>query len=418
MAIRTLTLSTPLAVSSTATFSIYSVHGDGAKSPLDLADRDSYEVSDGQLIHMVAPGNLSLYIHNVSGLAETDLRKINFEVDYGERWDAQFLTDPHLPAGFTTPAPDGATMGLYPGFVSGHAMRGTDMLGNQVLTADYNGDAGPIGTKDNTVTVTVSDNSGNSASMSFTVRLIHPLRYYAEGGATYPRGYRGGREQNRLGVIYVSRDGDFTGCPTGPNIYHHTLPSGIIRKQATFYALYPGNREAGEEIRDTETDTLISDYPFIGNGPSTAIYFKAGETYVGDEELGFGTFNETNCLVGSWGTDATTGDRAIFSGEPRQRWYPTPLAFMGSNAVNTYRGLRFQNILFHFSDYDPSDATWTEWWNIIKMQAERSRRRSFGTWITAMGPVSSGVAMFSTLRRVMTEQRTSIRQKCLSTARR
>lgn len=362
----------PLAVSawkqgsggSEITFSVYSIHGSGSQGTKGDRAGPNYEISDGDLIHMVAPGNMALYIDNVQGAATDDIKQLFFEVDYGERWDAQFLTHSHLPAGFTTPAPDGATMGLYPGYCSGHAMRGTDMKGNQILTETYAGDGGAEGTKDNTVTVTVSDGV-NSASMSFTVRLIHPLKYYAVGGANYPVGYNGTRAQQRLGVIYVSRDGDFTGCPTGPNIYHHTIPSGVIRKSGMFRFWSNGaDREADEVITDTSDGSTLQDYPFVGNDPSAAIYFKAGEIYVGADELSLETFNGANCLVSSWGT-ANNG-RAIISGEARQTWGVNPLAFMASNAVGDYRGLRFQNIHFLMSDYDVSDETWRVWWNIIK----------------------------------------------------
>jgi len=130
MSIRTLTLSTPLAASGTATFAVYSLHGHGAAGPLvgqaGFTDANSggFEIVDGDLIEMVAPAPFSLYYDNVSGLSEDDLRRLTFTTDMGERYEASHMSHPYLPAGFGTRDNTGATLGLYPGFFVGHAFRG------------------------------------------------------------------------------------------------------------------------------------------------------------------------------------------------------------------------------------------------------------------------------------------------------
>lgn len=341
------------AASSDITFQVFSLHGNGASGPLG-----GKEIAEGDLIEMVAPGGLSLYIDNVENAALSDARRLHFETDFGERYDAEFLTHSHLPsdviAAGGTLDNTGAQMGVYPGYVCGHAFRGTDMSGNQQLTADYNADAGPIGTCDRTVTVTVDDGV-NSGSMSFTVRLVHPERYYTDtGGDTYATGDGG----NRRGIVYVSTGTDFTGAPTGANIYHATVSDGVIYSDS-FYGSVPANMT----VTDTSDGSSVTTWGWTsGMFRTMAVFFKGGETFYPQSQEVPGTYNS---MFGSWGTG-----RAIFSGVNLQTWASGNGSVMFNVTDANRSGWRFDNIDFHMSDYDVSDQTWREWWNILKYSSK------------------------------------------------
>lgn len=349
------------------TFDVYSLHGSGAEGPLG-----GRAISDGDLIEMVAPGNLSLYVDNVQGAVTTDMRRLTVMTDYGERYDAQYLEHSHLPAGFTTPDPTGPTLGLYPGFFSGHVHRGTDMNGNQVLTRDYPGDRGPVGTVDRTVTVTVSDDTGASGVLTFTVRLIEATRYYGNrNGTVYgtPAGMGPDVQADigwRRGTIFISRTdhfvsrlGDFDTLPLGSHpgddIFYMHLPDGVLSD-----SLFRQGGEQAAKIYEASTGSPveIADFNWVNAEPrSFGIYLRGGETFEFNGEVSL--FGDANSQMGSWGTGA-----AKITGASRQRYNPNPLNML-KDVTNEYQGYRFSNIHFEASTYDVSDETWRLWWNII-----------------------------------------------------
>jgi hypothetical protein len=339
----------------TADFKIYSLWGTGDPGP-----RGGFELLDGATIEMAAPGALSIYIDNETGFSTTDQRRLFYETDYGERYDAQFLTHSHLPVGFTTLDPTGPQLGVYPGFVSGHVFRGVDMSGAQVLNKDYvNPVAGaPVGTMDKTVTFFVSDGLV-SKTKTITVRLCDPFHYYQDTtkstygvAANVPARMRA--NENRRGVVYVSRDGDFTGCPSGPNVWKLTLPDGVLTNR-TFNI-----RPDGEPARQlTRNDVPVSDFNWSWVAPFTiALYLKGGETYY---TRSGGTTIELlggiNSLITSWGTG-----RAIIDGVNASTWHPNSGSMLTSNA-NQMGNQRFVNLDMKASDYDVSQEEWRIWWN-------------------------------------------------------
>jgi hypothetical protein len=350
-------------------FKIYSLWGTGAVGP-----RGGFELLEGALIEMPVPGSLSLYIDNETGFSTTDQRNLFYETDYGERYDAQFLNHPDLPADFATfdTSPKANTLGVYPGFTSGHVHRGTDMDGVQVLNRDYvNPVAGaPVGTMDKTVSVYVTDGV-NTKTKTFTVRLCEPTRYYTNGsGNTY--GIAANTPPHlqvdagkRLGVIYVSQDGDFTGAESGPGIHHHTIPDGIIAKEYFSNVGGVSARTAlGHSITASASGNPVGDYAWPNSASKTmAIFLKAGETYQLPPSGLQEPFGNENTLLGSWG--AENGGRAIISGENR-RTYSISLGNMFSTNTGGYTGWRFSNLEFVCSDYSPATEVIREWWNELK----------------------------------------------------
>jgi hypothetical protein len=352
------------AASGNADFKIYSLWGTGDPGP-----RGGFELLDGALIEMPVPGNLQIYIDNETGFSTTDQRNLFYETDYGERYEAQFLNHPDLPADFANfdTSPTANTLGVYPGFTSGHVHRGTDMAGNPVLTRDYvNPVAGaPVGTMDKTVTVFVSDGLV-SKTKTFTVRLIDPHRYYTNySGLTYgtqantPLHLQVDRNQ-RLGVIYVSRDGDFTGVPVGSNIYHMTVPNGILSK-LTFQNTGGTAARAALGHTITMNGNTVGDYPWGSQKQTYAIFLKAGETYsIGADSGNVNPFGDENSLLASWGT--ANGGKAIISGENKRTYSINENKIFFTNE-QAYRSWRFSNLEFACSDWDPSKAELREWWN-------------------------------------------------------
>jgi len=337
-------------------FGVYSINGRGADGPLG-----GKAISQGDILEMVAPGNLVLYYDNITGTSTSDVRRISFMTDYGERYEAQHLEHEYLPSGFTTRDPTGATLGLVPGYVSGHAHRGTSMAGAQLLTDSYTGGAGPTGTIDQTVTCTVSDGT-NSTSMSFTVRLIHPHKYYADQqGTTYGTSANmatavDGDRGNRRGIFYVSRTDDFTGAPVGPKIFHMVISDGDI---APSYFRSGGLEPT--KLYDTSTGTPVnvpSFNPGWGNVSITlAVYLKTGQTWL--PRLASGPMGSANSYLGSWG-----GGLALLDGEKARTWDPGPLEMFKSTWVG-YMGQRHENLDYMMSEYTVSDIEWREWWNIL-----------------------------------------------------
>jgi len=320
---------------------------------------------------------------------EADVRKLFIEIDYGERWDAEHIIDhPYMPPGVNTRDPDGATMGRYRGHLAGHVFRGTDMTGNQVLTKDYDQGTGlPVGTKDTTVTVTVSDGI-NTATKTFTVRLSHFLRYYTDTGQTTygVNSYRGtGASANvevRRGVIYVSADGDFTGAEIGPNIYHFHVPTtSNLRNFGTFYGMGRNLTAAyGETLRNTANATQIiggvacdaggtpvptlTDWPWNGNGPTYAVLFKSGPGnvyHINQDGLWTDRLAPgANSLFMSWG-----GGRAEISCDAVRRWGKSNQTAIKTLTYDKYFGIKFHNLLFKQSDLDVTDPEQRIWWNVL-----------------------------------------------------
>lgn len=353
-----------------ASFDVFSYYGDdsaAAAAPWNIP-----RVTDGALIELPNHTGLNLVIDNFDGFAVTDPRKLFIETDFGERYDAQHLQHPYLRAGFTTLDPSGPRMGVYPGYVCGHAFRGTDMSGNQELSPDFAGDDGPIGTCDRTVTVTVTDGI-TTAQMSFTVRLVHPLRYYTDTGET-PTTYALNDPGWRRGCIFVSRDSnDFTDAPSGPNIFHYTIPDGTLEAR-TFVQEFGDGPPLPKDIIDSETGLPVSDWSWRHNSGEArfAIFLREGQTFYPDRYQASPTNtidwrlpqgNGDRILVSSWGP---TGGKATISGERLQRW--------GTNGGDLFRdpnkkgftGLKFHNVHWHLSDFDQTDPEWREWWNVIK----------------------------------------------------
>lgn len=319
--------------SGNVTFKVYSPQGTDETDTSALASR---RIHQGDVIEMPAPGSLSLIYRDITGTSTSDQRRLTFLTDFGERYDAQHLTHEYLPADVRaaggTLDPTGAQLGIYPGYVCGHAFRGVDMSGNSILTPDTINPDGPVGTVDKTVTCTVSDGV-NTGVLTFTVRLIHPLRYYRDvNGATYAPALGG----NRGGVYYVTTDGNFTGAPAAiggaGGIYHKTLSGG--------------NWENADFDRTKQI----------------AIFFKGGQTFYPTERLRIQGAGAS--MMASWGTG-----KAIISGAKQSLFTNVPQELfwdgLGPSEVAPLRPYRVSNLDFHGSDYDVSDPEWREWWNVL-----------------------------------------------------
>jgi len=384
------------------TFDLYSLHGEGQSTP--HADRGNHvsnftqdltkEIAQDDVIELRQFSGIGMIVENVQGATTTDYRDLHFEIDFGERWDAEFLTHEYLPTGFTTRAPDGPEMGLYPSFQAGHVYRGTDMNKNEVLTKDYDdGDGKPVGIKDYTVTVTVTDGI-NTGTKTFTVRLINWLRFYTDVTGTlnagtgtnaqtyglniYRAGKSGSEREMRRGVIYMSRDGDFTGAEVGANIYHVHTPSGDIH--SNWFDRDNINYPADWTIYDTETATQFiggiphdasnnpvpssSNFTFWHMEPNTwCILFKGGETYFPTSSITEKKIIKgMNGMISSWGTGRATWDNY----EKTSKFSPLG----GDVACLLYdsaeaRGTILHKLILKASDYTNADPEWTEWWNIL-----------------------------------------------------
>lgn len=307
----------------------------------------------GEVIEMVAPGRMRVMINNFAGWGDNDPRNIWVDTDYGERWTFESHSDPDLPAPTVLRRLAGSQAGYYPGIVSGHAMLGTDMSGNQLLTANYNAGPGPVGTIDKTVTVTVTDGLA-TAQVSFTVRLIHPERYHADRTkATYAPT---APEENRRGTIYVSADGDFSGAPA------------VRAETATvagIYHVHANNDGKAGAFTQFSFRGVGRGFPWNTNWPQgIRILFKGGQTFFLGSNFDPSSFGG-NCSFGAWGTGKATWDCEDIS-----RFDPVNDGInqsgIGSNAFS-YQGWRFSDIKIRASGYNPSDITWREWWNIINV---------------------------------------------------
>lgn len=333
-----------LASSGAGTFDAQVAAGDGTFRSI-VAD---------EVIEILAPAPIRVKIDSITGWDTDDLRQIHATTDFGERYTFESHSDADIPT--TLQKLGGSTAGLYPGMICGHAARGYDMSGNKVLTAGYTGGPGPTGTMDIPVTVTVSD-STSSDSVSFTLRLIHPDVYYADADKTLASS---APETIRRGTIYVSRDGDFTGLPSPRNptatlggIAHLTLSDGKF------------------SVFSFRSSTL--GWTGVETTPECVqILFKSGETYF--PQRSFSPLNhKQNTTTGTWypsGQTARAKLRAddILTFSPSTEPAPDRKGLIQSNLASfgLYTGWRFVDLDMIVSDYDPSDVTWREWWNVLK----------------------------------------------------
>lgn len=317
-----------------------------------IVDENWADVSEGDVIETVAPGRVRVWVDQFSGWAGNDPRNIWVDVDYGERYDFRHTDHADLPAPSVLRRLAGTQAGYYPGVLSGHSMRGTDMQGNQVLTAthDQGGDA-PIGTLDRPVTVTVTDGLATE-TLTFIVRLIDPFVYYTDRlKTTYAPS---APEAGRRGLVYVSADGDFTGAPAKRTataiqggVYHQIAPNGEF-DQLTF--------RQGK-------------LPWGQFGDTFMILFKAGERFYPVGSSFSPDWAGTNGIVTTWYHDDVGGDQnAIIDYERLAQFNPASTRDLIQSNNNTYTGSRLVNLTLHVSDYDVSDITWREWWNVIRYE--------------------------------------------------
>ena len=313
------------------------------------------DVVPGEIIEALGPLAIRCRIQNVSGFATDDKRFLWADVDYGERYTFQSHSDPDIPASLRKLA--GSHGGYYPGFVSGHALRGYDMSGNRLLTGTYTGGPGPTGTIDQTVTATVTDGL-QTVQVSFTVRLMHSDVYYLDRDKTFAPGTP---EPTRDGIIYVSRDGDFTGAlpeqdqtATEGAIEHVTIPDGVwtqfsFRKQDL--SRFTGNNGFPECI---------------------SLRFKEGETFDLAYPLSFAWGKNTT--LETWHQSSGTA-KAIIDGAAAATFDPGSTGGMIKDNSADFTGARFRDIILRPSQFDVSDPARRTWWNILKYS---NKSGSFG----------------------------------------
>ncbi len=313
-----------------------------------IVDETWMEVSNGDVIETVAPGRVRVWVDGFVDWADDDPRNIWVDVDYGERYDFQHTDHADLPAPNVLRRLAGTQAGYYPGILSGHAMRGTDMSGNQVLTATYDpGNGAPLGTLDQTVTVTVTDGLATN-TLTFIVRLVHPDVYYEDRAKII---FTGGLEPQRYGTVYVSTDGDFTDAPAAR--------SSTPLKGGIFHITYANGEFSSADLR-----TKIG-LPWGDENTSTRVLFKAGQVFKPTTMLN-PTYIGVNGTLATWYHNGTGGTaKATLSAEKLQSFDPkASVNLIGSNFFQ-FSGARFVDLKLHVSDYDTSDVTWREWWNII-----------------------------------------------------
>lgn len=314
-----------------------------------IEDETWNEVSDGSVFETVAPGRIRVWVDSFDGWADDDPRNIWVDVDYGERYDFQHTDNGDLPVPNVLRRLAGTQAGYYPGVVSGHVMRGTDMLGNRVLTATFDpGNGAPVGTIDQTVTVTVTDGLVTE-TLTFIVRLIHPQPYYSDRlKTTYAPN---SAEPTRTGFVYVSRDGDFTDAPearpetaTVSAIAHITIPDGRFS---------PGDMRDWASARWFHTD-------------AACVMFKAGETYYPQAQVSPGHVGINGQITTWYHSGANGTEDFVFDGADFNSFNPAADGALIGATGAVFSGVRLHNFKLKISDYDVSDVTWREWWNIIK----------------------------------------------------
>lgn len=308
-----------------------------------IVDENWSDVSEGDIIETVSPGRVRVWVDSFAGWADNDPRNIWVDVDYGERYDFQHMGNTDLPAPNVLRRLSGTQAGYYPGILSGHAMRGTNMSGNQILTATHDqGNGAPLGTLDQTVTVTITDGLATD-TFTFTVRLIHPGVYYNDRD----KSVFAGPEPQRYGTAYITTDGDFTGAPAARAA---TATEGGI-----FHLTYPGGAFISRDLR---TDIGLS---WGDETTATQLLFKEGQTFKPTDEL-----NSMHAGInGRWGTWQPTGGKAILSAENLASYDPRNSKHLFRSNFFTYLGTRFTDLVLRCSDYNVSSVEWREWWNII-----------------------------------------------------
>ena len=309
---------------------------------VSVHDENWTPVVEGQVIEVVATARIRTKMENFAGFADNDILNIWGDVDYGERYTLEHVDHPQLPQTDVLLRLGGDQAGYYPGLLSGHAMRGTDMAGNQVLTATHDqGNGAPTGTLDKIVTMTGLDGAGRSHQVTFTIRLIHPDVFYADLTKAI---FTQGQEQARGGTLVLSRDGDFTGAPSGPTVTQVTLPNG--------------------EFTAAQVRTLLG-LSWGDEDTATRCLFKAGETYTPTTQMGF-RFVGKNGTYDTWYHSGPDGDqKARLGATALQSFDPTAGQPLFRDNVTGYSGARLLALVLDISDYDPSDVTWREWWNVL-----------------------------------------------------
>jgi hypothetical protein len=295
-------------------------------------------VQDGDVIEGVAPLGLQVHLDSFIGFATDDPRDLYCEVDYGERYVFQSLTNPTIipsEARFIR----GTSAGLYPGFISGHSCRGYDMAGNLQLTS-----GNPV--VDLTITAYVTDGVV-AVTRTFTVRLHHYTTYYQDRTANSIA--PGSTESARAGIVCFSRDGDFTGAPTGPRVYYHTLADGNFSRFT-----WTGDKTANGG----------PNYGWGGNSVDTiCVLFKAGQTfYPAGDAAGMINHNQTLTTwyhAGPGGTQPATIDCRKNSSYERGQ------GFAGTTGYGI-EGMRIYDLSVIASDYDPTDSAQRQWWNELR----------------------------------------------------
>jgi len=319
-------------------------------------DHTFQTISEGEILEGVAPGRIRVEVTNFQGWATDDKRMLYIETDMGERYPLESHNDPDVPPPNVLRRPGGSITGLYPGTICGHAMRGTDMSGNQLLTPTYTGGPGPTGTIDQTVEVYVSDGI-SSDTRTFTVRLMHGDLYYRDRAKTFaPLA----RENTRLGILYVSDDplDDFSWAQ--PEVAQTATDGGVFHVIADSEGYVGGLSQA---------TTRSGPWGNISNNdPAFQIYLKAGSTFLltpGDSGMEVGGYNAVMRTAFHGGVN---GDqRAKLDCTLRNRWCASPQNGAFRSNANDYRGWKLVDLEIAQSDYDVSDVTWREWWNIINI---------------------------------------------------
>jgi len=331
-------------------FKVYSVYGTGT------AGRNyTKEVLPGSVIELVNHGGIALYYDDFTGFQTDDPRELLYETDFGERYDGQFMDHPNLPARAVTAMASKRTLGVCRSFVAGHAFRGTDMLGNQVLDKDHQEGAHPPGVTDRTVTCWVSDGV-TSHEITFTVRLIDPLRYYTDTTkSTYGLNvHTFGETEHRKGVFVISRNADFNGAPVGEapgQVYHVTLEDG------RFEPGFPSGANLDGIAVDSFTGQPVTDLFGFQPRPTIATLWKRGDTFYP---------LRTDTLDPDWGTGPSLPRmEAAFDWHGSGTWGAMAAGLLSMEGNGPGHGRMLSNIEIVASEYDVSQEEWRVWWNLI-----------------------------------------------------
>ena len=93
---------------------------------------------------------------------------------------------------------------------------------------------------------------------------------------------------------------------------------------------------------------------------------KAGETFCPTQKIDPERFG-VDGTVGTWYHSGAGGaDDAILSYEKLAGYSVRNVPSLIRSNNQLYTGWRLTNVVLKVSDYDVSDVTWREWWNVIK----------------------------------------------------